>query len=729
MATVDAEHASASRSSCREAPPATFLGPDLFMAARRGDGRRLSELLRLNGGEQQGGAVDDAAAAVPTAAPPQQVVVKVVDAQRLSLLSAAAAAPRSGAASTLSLLDGVTAVEGDSLLHVLAGAGDGEDFRRCAEMIYHGNRRLLAARNGRGDTPLHCAAGAGHAGMVSCLVALAIADGAEAAGAEAAAVKRFVRARNERGETALHRAVRAGSKAAMDELMSVDSELACVPRDGEEGAPATASSPLYLAISLGKEDIARHLIQRSGGKLSCSGPDGRNVLHAAVSRGQALPMLFELLKGVTVNVQQGDRHMSSVPLLSQLTTQQDKDGSTPLHLVASLEGWRFAQLLSKSFQRVWPQPKSTTTLLLDASTCSVYQPDNDGLYPIHVAAMNGSRVVIETLIERCPDCVTLRDAKGRTLLHVAAEWEGLDWISRFKVVEYACREPKLSSVLNMQDNNGDTVLHRAVDAGNVANVNCLIRNREVDLGITNKDDLTPLDLSRSKIPPKFYYRWNPRFVILTTLLLVGAPCGGNRVDLFRKRHLLTKIDEDKESRDLTSAAHIMGIVSVLIATVTYASAFTLPGGYYQSASDGGVPGTPILAGSYAFRAFILADVLAFTFSALATFSLLFAGLPAMERSVRFKYFSLSTFLVHASGRTWIAGFAMGLYVVLAPVAHTFAVAVCVISFAALLYGNREVWQLVCAVDVARERLGFRALVRGGILLRMPVHWHWYTSGP
>jgi hypothetical protein len=47
----------------------------------------------------------------------------------------------------------------------------------------------------------------------------------------------------------------------------------------------------------------------------------------------------------------------------------------------------------------------------------------------------------------------------------------------------------------------------------------------------------------------------------------------------------------------------MGIVAVLIATVT------LPG-YYQSAHDGGVPGTPILAGSYAFGAF-LADTLFF----------------------------------------------------------------------------------------------------------------------
>ena len=69
--------------------------------------------------------------------------------------------------------------------------------------------------------------------------------------------------------------------ASMDELMSVDPELATVPIEDDEG---NTTSPLYLAISLGKEDIAEHLIQKSNGKLSCSGPGGRNVLHAAVTR-------------------------------------------------------------------------------------------------------------------------------------------------------------------------------------------------------------------------------------------------------------------------------------------------------------------------------------------------------------------------------------------------------------------------------------------------------------
>ena len=76
-----------------------------------------------------------------------------------------------------------------------------------------------------------------------------------------------------------------------------------------------------------------------------------------------------------------------------------------------------------------------------------------------------------------------------------------------------------------------------------------------------------------------------------TLLLVGAPAGGSRSDLFREKYIIGKIDEKKVSEDLVNTTQARGIVSVLIATVTFASAFTLPGGYYQSANDGGVPGT------------------------------------------------------------------------------------------------------------------------------------------
>lgn len=163
------------------------------------------------------------------------------------------------------------------------------------------------------------------------------------------------------------------------------------------------------------------------------------------------------------------------------------------------------------------------------------------------------------------------------------------------------------------------------------------------------------------------------------------------------------------SAHLTNAAQMLGVVSVLVAAVTFASAFTLPGGYYQEAGPDadGIAGTPLLAGSYVFDVFILSDTLAFICSCMATFSLIFVGVPAIDISVRYWYFELSALLLRSAGRSLVVTFALGLYLVLAPIAHATAIAVCAIILTCSLYGNSEACQILRVADAARARLGTR----------------------
>ncbi|CAL5029022.1 unnamed protein product [Urochloa decumbens] len=645
---------SAAASAHSRPPPELVLDPQLLMAARRGDSKRLKELLRFkheDGDEER-----------HPAAASEVVIVEVVPRQRHP------AAPATAPPTPPPLDHGVT-LEGDTLLHVVASCGDGEEFLHCAKTIVRGNkdvaamRLLMEARNCKGDTALHCAAAAGNANMISCLLHRLADTG------EAGAAKAFVRMQDGGGETALHKAVRAAKnkqKATVDQLMRVDSELACIPYEG--------TSPLYLAISLGEMEIARHLLDASKGKLSYSGPDGQNVLHAAVSRGQALTMLLDWLRDVKTTadmLQEGqwDRHVmasSSVvvnDLLLQLTNQRDrKGGSTPLHLAASLDGWPSTGFLSRWFPQLWPGAQSATTLLLDANLSTAYQGDDEGLYPIHVTAHAGSLDVVKMLMQRCPDCATLRDAKGRTFLHVAVEK------GRYKVVKHVCNEPGLSSILNAQDNHGDTALHSSVRAGNVAVFNCLLRNPQVRLDLANMDGMTPLDLSWSMIPSGFYYPLNPGRIVRLSLEYAGAPHGGGRPELFYEKHI--------------------------------PKTFTLPGNYRGD-------GTPVLAGSYAFDAFILADTLAFICSSLATGTLVYAGLPAMDISIRHRYLNISASLLQSATRSFVAAFALALYLVLAPLDRTTAVAICVIVFASSLWGNMGAWRKTCVANTVRARIGIR----------------------
>uniref|UniRef100_A0A0E0B0Z0 PGG domain-containing protein n=1 Tax=Oryza glumipatula TaxID=40148 RepID=A0A0E0B0Z0_9ORYZ len=578
------------------AAPAT-MNPKLLMAARHGDIETLKRLLAVN-----------------TAQPPPQVVLQVD--------RPAAAAP-SAAANTL--LEGVTS-EGDSALHVVAAAavaaacGDDDDdvFLDCAGVIHGAARHLIRARNSNGDTPLHRASRAGSVNMVRRLIAMAKDeagdddhddhdDGGERR-RQRAAVELLLRAQNKRGETALHEAIRSNSRdLVVDELLSHDPELARVP--GEEGG----TSPLYLAISLRRFEVAKKLHERDE-QLSYSGPQGRNALHVAVLIGKGPT---EMILGWN----------------GGLAKQGDEKGRTPLHFAASTNRLSMRAMVK---------------LLLEHDRSCVYQPDEEGSYPIHVAAALGGVAglfAVKLMIEFCPDCAGLRDGTGRSFLHVA-----VDNLCP-SVVALARFSPGLrSAVMNMQDENGNTALHQAVHVCDIMIFFFLLIDRRVLLDVKNN-----MGVNEKRVEKE-------------------------------ERGELSMIYKD--------AAQNLTIGAVLIVTVTFAATFTMPGGYVSSSDDDGERrGTPTLAGTYAFDAFVAANTLAFMLSGMATFSLMYAGYTPLDFAFRERCVKLSMGLLHSSVRSVGAAFLTATYVMLARVAPKLVVAVYVAAAVGLFYINFEVWML------------------------------------
>ena len=127
---------------------------------------------------------------------------------------------------------------------------------------------------------------------------------------------------------------------------------------------------------------------------------------------------------------------------NDLTAQQDDKGSTALHLVASVPRQK-----DRRYIRL---------LLLEANPDALYQMDNDGSFPIHVAASVGATWVINDFLMKSTNCADLRDARGRTFLHVAVDKK------KISTVSYACKNGTLSWIFNMQDKNGNTAVHLAV---------------------------------------------------------------------------------------------------------------------------------------------------------------------------------------------------------------------------------------------------------------------------
>lgn len=212
---------------------AVQLHPELLMAAKRGDYSKLDDLMSRDGGLTPHVILD----------------IDIEDADEQQYLP-------------------------DSVLHAIASGGDGEEFLLSSTMVYRKAQHLLGMCNAMGDTPLHCAARAGSIKMVSHLI-----DQARSGDNGTARLQVALRKQNNQGETVLHEALRWADEKMVQLLMSADPELARFPR-------ANGTSPLYLAILLGHDDIAEQLYQRDN-QLSYAGPDGQNALHAAVLRSES----------------------------------------------------------------------------------------------------------------------------------------------------------------------------------------------------------------------------------------------------------------------------------------------------------------------------------------------------------------------------------------------------------------------------------------------------------
>ncbi|KAJ3670392.1 hypothetical protein LUZ60_010716 [Juncus effusus] len=328
---------------------------------------------------------------------------------------------------------------GNTVLHVLCS----NDHDALASKICNKDTSLLKARNKMLETPLHCAAKGGCTGTVSTLLKF---------GAEA-----MVRERNCHGETALHEAARHNHEGVIEELMTVDPELAYeVDNYGV--------SALEVALARGNTEMMEKLSDQSINSRICSSrPDCHNYME---NTGNA----------------QKPINMWTVDIL----------GSPPIHLVASVGNTHGAKLLLQN----------------DASLA--YLQDSDGLFPIHVAARMGHVEMVILFMQRYLDSGELLDLCGRNFLHIAAKEnkfnifirlfiklfdnELLRGIEKFNADELPpLWEGMLTRMINSVDNNGNTPLHLAAEkAGKLVEI--LMKIGEVDNDIRNRRGLTPFDL-------------------------------------------------------------------------------------------------------------------------------------------------------------------------------------------------------------------------------------------
>ncbi|KAG0518263.1 hypothetical protein BDA96_09G160800 [Sorghum bicolor] len=563
--------------------------------------------------------------------------------------------------SSRSCLKGVTS-EGNTALHIAAGRGYLEHARIMCDL----DESLVRARNNLRNTPLICAARAGHVDVVCYLIGHALAAPATMAAAAwdsgaSSGEESMLRARNSEGATAMHEAIRNGHEPVLAKLMAADGGLAAVV-DGK------GFSPLYLAAALGRADMVDVLIAGSppdGVKSPAyyAGPDGQTALHAAVLASEEMSKSLWCWE----------------PTLAK---KVDNSGNTALHHAASAGKIGAVKLL----------------LLEDSSLA--YIPDVDGLFPVHTAAKMGKVDIIEQLMETCPNSDELLDNRGRNVLHCAIEHK------KEKVVQHMCKNPRFGRMTNARDSRGNTPLHLAVKHGCDRIAMLLMRDVKVNLSIMNNDGATPLDLAINELDHGYTNPMNPEVLIAQCLVWCGAHRSPRRRDECLNKRTGVGCSE-KELSKYTNLTQNRAIGSVLIATVTFAAPFTMPG----TAADA--------AERPAFWAFVLSDALAFMCSTVATCLLMYAGLTTVHPRHRSRYHVWSSNLLHVGILLVIATFAVGVHLALSPPGTgipggNLNAAVCAMACVSVVFAHPGTWWPMVLAKPIWARLGLKGLL--GVLL-------------
>ncbi|WOL04902.1 protein ACCELERATED CELL DEATH 6-like [Canna indica] len=375
---------------------------------------------------------------------------------------------------------------------------------------------LLTRQNIYGDTPLHCAARVGYHDIVEAFISKSLSLPAESKGGKAS-----LEMVNKVGNTALHEAAANGHKHVVAVL------LAKAPALSATNNSINGVSPLYMAVESQSAPTVQLLLDQEG--ASYDGPNEQTALHPAVLISYKITRLL----------------LEKRPMLLQKT---DACGSSPLHFAASKNDVLVVKLLVETDESI------------------AYLQDNEGVSPLHVAATCGHVEIIDYLIARCPDCVNLVDNLGRIFFHVAIE------LKRVGVTKYMVdRSRALIDPLNKPNGEGNTPLHLAVLSPHKDIINMLVTNKNVKTNAMNNKGQTPLDLVFDEEDDEVVQKLH----ITSALLGGGSRFSNRRFDNIacHLRKLESEVNVDKHMINSVS------IVAILIATVTFAAAFTLPGGY------------------------------------------------------------------------------------------------------------------------------------------------------
>ncbi|KAM0873729.1 hypothetical protein ACQ4PT_037888 [Festuca glaucescens] len=423
------------------------------------------------------------------------------------------------------------------------------------------------------------------------------------------------------GCNALHHAIRSGHTELSLELIAAESALS-------KGINKFGESPMYIAAMRGFTRVCEELLQIPDS--AHGGISSFNALHVAARYGSA-----DIAKLI----------MDKRPGMAR---EHNAAGDTPI-------------LLAVISQKI-----DVLRVLLEHDSSLGYEVNRlHGSPLLGSAARQGHVDVARELLNHCPDAPYRQVINGKyTLLHTAVSHGNTEFI------EFILKTPQLRKVVNMQDVNGKTALHLAVRSCNPRVVAPLLSHKHIDTTVCDKRITSAARELSGILQDAKTLNWNE----VSMLLFKADPRDTISIhNLYKEAKQLTTRESRKQAKALTQTyTSNTSLVAILIATITFATAFTLPGGY---SNDAGSEGLPIMSKKFAFYAFLISDTLAMCSSFTVAFICIIARWEDYEFLIYYRSFT-KKLMWFAYVATTMA-FSTGLYTVLAPRLHWMAITICV----------------------------------------------------
>lgn len=334
----------------------------------------------------------------------------------------------------------------------------------------------------------------------------------------------------------------------------------------------------------------------------------------------------------------------------EAATYVNSVGDTPLHVCAQ-ESCSFFMLKDLDYN----------------ARSATYVRDKEGLTPLLRAAKAGNDFEIHAILQLFPELVQVRDDRGRSFLHLLR----VDESSQKLTKELYNEVSTLDALRKTKDFDGNTPLHSAIQDNNSIGAK-LIAERYVEdednrmahcqLAILNNDGKSIMDLlaSHDDAPTE-----------VLQLLVNKSNAGANVHGLYIEGEWVRSGYGVCKSQ-IKDMANTLSVVAGLLATITFAAAFQVPGGF------NGDSGSPILLQRVAFKAFMIFNAFAMCGSMAVLFFLLWVMLTG-NVTYSFLLLDLSIAILQLSFGATLLSFTTGVYVATSHKALWLAISICGLS--------------------------------------------------